>query len=309
MEKESKKKSIWSIIISSGLWCIAVAYLFALAKIVVFKNGFTTEFRALNLIPFQFILDFITAEMSIDVLLKNTLGNIAIFIPMGILLPALFKNVHAKKTVLLCFLISLSIEVSQYIVGLGIADIDDLILNTLGGAVGALLYFGLLKKLDSKVKGRIATLVFLGMFGLCGVLSLWLYQPYIIPTKTKIINLEVLGDLDPDSADVIAVCTGVDGNNLKVKLYDKSGNDKNKKDAQFIMNNNTRFFSNTIATQYSPNGNVQKVFVTYDKITKENLEKIVAEEGQTRVCLWTSDDNKCTDVLVWMWESEHQQET
>lgn len=40
---------------------------------------------------------------------------------------------------LVCFLVSFSIELLQFITGKGVADIDDIILNTIGGAVGFLI--------------------------------------------------------------------------------------------------------------------------------------------------------------------------
>lgn len=83
IKRKSQKKDRFSVIVSIGLWCVAGLYILALAKIVVLKNGFNTELRALSLIPFEFISDFFTMDTSIDVLLKNCLGNFAIFIPKG----------------------------------------------------------------------------------------------------------------------------------------------------------------------------------------------------------------------------------
>lgn len=210
MEKQLHKNSVLPNITSIGLWCVAAVYLLAFAKIVIFKNGFTTNFRSLSLLPFEFIGDFFRAETSLDILLKNTLGNIAIFIPMGILLPTLFDGIDFKKSVLICFFTSLTVEVTQYIVGFGMTDIDDLILNTLGATFGSLLYFKTLKAIDNKFNAKFATLTFLCIFGTCGAISLWLYQPNILPAQNEIINLEVMGGLDPDSFDVNAVCVGVE---------------------------------------------------------------------------------------------------
>lgn len=63
--------------------------------------------------------------------------NIIMFVPMGILLPCSygrFRKVHV--CVLTCLLISLVIEVIQYIFGIGIAEIDDVLTNTIGGFIG-----------------------------------------------------------------------------------------------------------------------------------------------------------------------------
>lgn len=68
----------------------------------------------------------------------NFLGNILIFLPIGFF-PPLIWNLSGKKTVGICFLISLFIELAQLFLP-RTSDIDDLILNTLGGAIGVMGY-------------------------------------------------------------------------------------------------------------------------------------------------------------------------
>lgn len=299
MIRKSQNKDRFLVIVSIGLWIVAVVYILALAKIVVFKNGFCREFRSLSLIPFEFITDFFTADTSIDVLLKNCVGNFAIFIPMGILLPALFKNINEKKGVFICFIVSLTIEVAQYIVGFGITDIDDLILNTLGGVVGVLLYFKGLKKIDNKARASIASLSFLSIFRIVGVMSLWLYQPNILPHQVEVINQEVMGDINTDKPDMEVLCKYIKDN----ILFTRTVNTDNPKELKIMVDKDTQFFTKTLGAKYSPNGNVQKTFVTYEKTTKEWLEKLVKEDKAT-LSLWLSGDNKCNAVLVWRYDNE-----
>ncbi len=68
----------------------------------------------------------------------NLLGNIGLFVPVGFFASLLTGK--ARKGVFFAFFFSLLIESLQFFVGRS-TDIDDLILNTLGGAVGALLFF------------------------------------------------------------------------------------------------------------------------------------------------------------------------
>ena len=95
----------------------------------------------------------------------NIIGNIAIFLPLGAFLP-LFKK---DKRVLMNFLIisgtSLLIELIQGLLAIGIFDIDDLILNSLGGLVGILAYKELsaIFKDDKKVSTVIEILSVAGL--------------------------------------------------------------------------------------------------------------------------------------------------
>lgn len=300
MSEINKKNQKINNIIFLGLWIIAIVYSIAVAKIILFKYGFTPQIREVSLSPFEFMRDFYRAETSIDILLKNTLGNIAIFIPMGILIPALRKSSDAKKTIVIGFLTSLGIEIFQYIFALGAMDIDDLILNTLGVVLGCLIYFKVLKKLDKKAKNKIATLGFLSLFGIGGVVSLWLYQPNMLPSQTEVVNEAVLGELDPSSANVEGVCTNVAGDLLtaRVYTYDVDGKIKDKIEQQYNINETTKFYMKNIGAKYSPNGNVQKIIVTYDQITKEQLKEKIGCDG-IHANLWVDDNNKCCDVLIW----------
>lgn len=62
----------------------------------------------------------------------NTLGNIALFIPVGLL-----AGPRLRTALLAGGGLSLGIEVTQYILALGYTDIDDLVCNTLGAGIGA----------------------------------------------------------------------------------------------------------------------------------------------------------------------------
>ena len=112
---------------------------------LIFELATVWPFR-INLIPFVNLLDY---ESKRDLLL-NLIGNCAMFIPTGILTPVLYKHLDSfKKTVLTGFLISLSIEILQLPFAVRASDVDDLILNTLGVAVGYCLY-ALVKRLTGK---------------------------------------------------------------------------------------------------------------------------------------------------------------
>jgi glycopeptide antibiotics resistance protein len=75
----------------------------------------------------------------------NLIGNVVLFIPVAFALIIIF-NVKKISTVIIGGgVLSFMIELLQYSLLRGVADIDDIILNTLGTAAGCLLY-GWLKK-------------------------------------------------------------------------------------------------------------------------------------------------------------------
>lgn len=99
---------------------------------LIFDIATAWPFR-INFIPFVNLLDY---DSKRDLLL-NLIGNTAMFIPTGIMTPLIYKNRNGfGKTVLTGFLISLTIEIMQLPFAVRASDVDDLILNTLGCAIG-----------------------------------------------------------------------------------------------------------------------------------------------------------------------------
>ena len=68
------------------------------------------------------------------------MGNIAIFIPLGIYIPLLINKKSIFTNSAIVALISLCVEIVQYILAIGTADVDDIILNTIGGLLGILIF-------------------------------------------------------------------------------------------------------------------------------------------------------------------------
>ena len=82
--------------------------------------------------------------------LINIIGNITMFIPVGLVWPVCFKKLDTlKKTVLWGAAFPLFIEITQIPFYSRCSDVDDLILNTTGIFLGALTYFGI-KRLNKK---------------------------------------------------------------------------------------------------------------------------------------------------------------
>jgi glycopeptide antibiotics resistance protein len=72
--------------------------------------------------------------------LTNLIGNVLVFMPIAFIMAILFKVTRFSPVLLTGFLLSLSIELLQYIFDVGVADIDDIMLNTLGTALGFVCY-------------------------------------------------------------------------------------------------------------------------------------------------------------------------
>ena len=137
-----------------SLYLIFVCYIVGLFNLVLVPRNFWdiiwyNIFYNFNENPFAGIFDFsynfiptiykiIIGEYTLDSWGKAMIvGNFLMFIPMGIMLPLVFKNINKKNIFVIAILITLSIEILQPIVGRSF-DIDDIIMNFIGSIIGYL---------------------------------------------------------------------------------------------------------------------------------------------------------------------------
>lgn len=87
--------------------------------------------------PFQTIVQFVRILVTgdpphlIPLAWRNLVGNIVLFIPLGVCLPFLFKQCRtAKRTFVTGLLIIAVVELTQFFTLLGSLDFDDFMLNT-----------------------------------------------------------------------------------------------------------------------------------------------------------------------------------
>ena len=126
----------------SALDVAAVAGVLAVLVITFAPTG-QYEARAVHLLPFS---DFASMASSDGVLsaIAQALANIALFVPLGLVVPARWPPLDAWARVLgASAAFSASIEVVQFAVGSGhTSSTDDVLWNTLGGLLGYALLRG-----------------------------------------------------------------------------------------------------------------------------------------------------------------------
>lgn len=166
------KKRILSIVLT----ICSFAYFLFLLRIIIFKNGFNSyDYKYnYNLHFFNFINRWY--DKGIDAtLLVNVLGNVALFIPLSIILLNYCKCLNNTNIIFISFLTSFSFELIQLSTGWGIFDIDDILLNTLGGIIGLIIY-----RLFNFKQNNFTSTIFLINFGIIGCISLYTYKPSLL---------------------------------------------------------------------------------------------------------------------------------
>ena len=119
-------------------------YILCLFQVVTFQDDVTWATN--NFIPFKEIMRYnITSRL----FFKNVLGNMFMFLPFGFFVSYYLKSEKLTLPVFLILIASISIEVVQLLIG-RVFDVDDIILNILGGLMGYGLY-AIIRKIGEKL--------------------------------------------------------------------------------------------------------------------------------------------------------------
>jgi len=137
------------------LYCIFVLYVLFVIKAVILKYPYerlaeiartwTREvvlegLDTANFTPFKTIRMYIRYADRLNSV-ENLVGNVVVFIPLGFLLPALWKPCRCFwETFMLSFIAISGIELFQLFSAFGAFDVDDILLNSVGAMLGYGLY-------------------------------------------------------------------------------------------------------------------------------------------------------------------------
>ena len=126
------------------IYLIFIIYILCLFHVVTFQD---INYGVSNFVPFKEIFRYSFGSAKF---MKNIMGNIMLFVPYGFLASYLLRNNKFSEITILTVIVSLTIETVQYYIG-RVFDIDDIILNLLGGIGGFLIYIGI-DAIQSRIK-------------------------------------------------------------------------------------------------------------------------------------------------------------
>ncbi|MDR2505777.1 MAG: VanZ family protein [Oscillospiraceae bacterium] len=111
-------------------------YLLLLTAVIIFKLPFYSAelsdgVRVYNLVPYLG-----SFNDNGGLLLREITYNILLFVPLGIYICKMKPNLAFARKLLPIIGLSLLFETVQYIFAIGVADVTDLVDNTLGGIIG-----------------------------------------------------------------------------------------------------------------------------------------------------------------------------
>lgn len=145
-----------------------IIYVLCLFQVVTFQD--TVSWSTNNFIPFKEIFRY---DFGSRLFIKNVIGNMILFLPFGFFVSYYLKCEKVWLPIVLTLIASCSIETVQMVIG-RVFDIDDIILNLLGGCLGFFCYY-LLSKFTQKLPDVLKSELFLNIIAiilLIGVITL-----------------------------------------------------------------------------------------------------------------------------------------
>lgn len=140
-----------------------VAYGALLIKVMVFKDIPTIKLGQLmlnfagtdagnapNFVPFATILPYLLGHKGLIIAGINLVGNVVLLIPVGFLIPFVYRSMTWKKCLTVAVSVPLVIETMQTMLRVGIFDIDDVILNAFGVMIGYWTFLILSKWMEKR---------------------------------------------------------------------------------------------------------------------------------------------------------------
>ncbi|RUS48923.1 VanZ family protein [Cohnella sp. AR92] len=287
------------------MYAVFAVYIAFLIKIILLKTGSLADivqgrsggYRSYNLLPFQIFVDYGTYLKSANWLraFSNIAGNAAIFVPFGMLMPALFPNVRARpaRLAFLALAVSILFESLQFALSLGSADIDDVLLNMLGALCGFVIYRWIARYANQnslQTQGLVLALIAVG-----SIPALWIareeFGDMLGLTKHEIVyeGMEFIPRREADAEGTLIRLTGdraeyylgwATGDRTKDEWLEKR---------QSALARSTKIYRSTII------GGKQRTTIRYEKLTSEQYGGIPERAG---IRLWLNPQSNVPEVIL-----------
>ena len=143
---------------------VFIIYILCLYYVLTYQD---INYGGVNLIPFKEMTRY---EIGSYKFMKNIVGNILLFVPFGYFVSYYCKLPSVKYNLLITIITSTSIETIQSAIGRSF-DIDDIILNVIGGVCGYVIFL-ITKKLLRKYPDALKNNLLLNLLGIITIMVL-----------------------------------------------------------------------------------------------------------------------------------------
>lgn len=306
--KESAKERVLLYCIY-GLFAI---YIVVLLRITLFKQvslynlfaAIGASERTINVIPFRSIFEMANTNISMMRILENVLGNIVIFIPLGMLLPIILKR-DSRSIWLAGLLLSAFIEIVQFCFGLGSSDIDDLLFNTIGTISGYMLFKTVRKHAKSSLSFLATMVAVVTISGMLAFTVLFVTHNnlfMISPKKITVENVELVQSFIDTPFDSSGKLVAITNSVLTLEKSVQSASEQRKL-AEFNLTADSRIYICYYKIDYFLDS-IKGEHKRYEKISYADFIAQNSElhgSGNKHVNVWSADGSNIDNIVIIEW--------
>lgn len=147
-----------------------IIYIMSLFYVVTFQD---VSWSTSNFIPFKEVFRY---QLFSERFFRNVVGNLIMFMPYGFFVSYFLKLDQKRQIFWMSLLVSVTIEVTQLIIG-RVFDVDDIMLNVCGGMLGYFVY-RLIHKFKNKLPNFFKNDIFYNIVVtlLIGIILIYLFS-------------------------------------------------------------------------------------------------------------------------------------
>jgi glycopeptide antibiotics resistance protein len=273
---------------------VLIIYSALLIKVLVFKdipvirigsmyfNFGGTQDGPPNLIPFTTISRYLFGQKILLIAVLNIFGNILLLVPVGFLAPLVYPKMRWKHSLALALASGSAIELMQVVLGVGIFDIDDIILNGTGVMVGYWAYLLFRAMMDSQTARKILLTAGLTLITAAAILGISFYREHGLPlgfeSAEKFRMPDHLENRKTGASGNDDLCNGTGGTGQIISLNNNSM-DIRRRDGS----NQTIYLSEKTKVRTSEGPSTVSLLKTGDRVT---------------IVTGSEDENQLTAMLV-----------
>lgn len=286
---------------------VFILYIFCLLRIVLFKRvtlielfkyGINPQNRLLYLKPFAGVVDMFNGVYSFFSVFQNYVGNLVLFIPLGIIINYFSKKTSYKRSLLYGILLSISFEIIQYIFAIGTSDINDVIMNSSGAVLGCFIYKIILDKSKNRNSVRKNTAIFiLGIIIMSIMYIVCIMNFEKTHVRTVITNKEIISYLKDVRNERGTFVSFEDG-------YITVRNNITSKESKYKVSSNAKYycvehrevygdFANNVVSNHFNYYQVSYNYFSKDKCIKDKTQvKVFIKNNMVKAIVFVVEKNK-----------------
>ncbi len=208
-------------------------------------------------------------------------------------------NKGFKQTVVIVIGISVSIEVVQYILAIGISDIDDVILNTVGAIVGWSVFQYIKGKIKRTLIFRVVIVGMMIVFGFVGIFAILttetrLFQ--ITPKKVTVTNPELIDGLNYGSIYITGKLMGFYAPELTIEKVIQNQN-QIRETIRMELDQETRIILEHVESTYFFDIITSEKYM-YSSLTYDEFLPTVESFNRNNVTIWSSEGKHVDTIII-----------